>query len=130
MNQELGGREWTIDGSGELLIVDRPRGDALPTTVVNALYNLRDLPDNTDGGRGGPATDGKEKKHGRHDKKGGALAPRDVKESPSSSSRRLGCIARVFRGTNWADAKIGGKSAREVRDGKVLSNKLPRVLAK
>lgn len=43
--QELGGREWTIDGSGELLIVDRPQGDAMPKTVVSALFNFRDIQD-------------------------------------------------------------------------------------
>lgn len=41
--QELGGREWTIDGSGELIIVERPQGDAMPKTVVSALYNFRDI---------------------------------------------------------------------------------------
>eukprot|EP00752_Nemacystus_decipiens_P002394 g2259.t1 len=46
--EELGGREWTIDGSGELLIVERPRGDAMPKTVVSALYNFRDVKDNED----------------------------------------------------------------------------------
>lgn len=43
MYQKLGGREWTIDGSGELLVVDRPRGDTMPKTVVTALYNFRDV---------------------------------------------------------------------------------------
>lgn len=41
--QNLGGREWTIDGSGKLLVVDRPRGDAMPGTVVSASYAFRDV---------------------------------------------------------------------------------------
>ena len=44
--KELGGREWMIDGSGEFIVVDRPRGDAMPKTVVSALYNFRDVQDN------------------------------------------------------------------------------------
>lgn len=41
--QDLGGREWTVDGSGELLILNPPSGDALPGTVVNTSYAFRDL---------------------------------------------------------------------------------------
>lgn len=40
--QELGEQEWTIDNNGELLVVDRQRGDAMSKTVVTALYSVRD----------------------------------------------------------------------------------------
>ncbi|CAM9944805.1 unnamed protein product, partial [Scytosiphon promiscuus] len=40
--KDLGGREWTLDASGELLVVDRPQGDAMPKTIVSTLYNFRD----------------------------------------------------------------------------------------
>ncbi|CBN74549.1 hypothetical protein Esi_0030_0041 [Ectocarpus siliculosus] len=51
--KDLGGREWTIDGAGELLIVDRVQGDAMPKTVVSALYNFRDVRDKLAGGENG-----------------------------------------------------------------------------
>ncbi|CAM9196559.1 unnamed protein product [Ectocarpus sp. 12 AP-2014] len=51
--KDLGGREWTIDGAGELLIVDRVQGDTMPKTVVSALYNFRDVQDKLTGGENG-----------------------------------------------------------------------------
>ncbi|CAM9372894.1 unnamed protein product [Ectocarpus fasciculatus] len=51
--KDLGGREWTIDGCGELLIVDKLQGDAMPKTVVSALYNFRDVQDKLAGGENG-----------------------------------------------------------------------------
>lgn len=57
--QDLGGREWTIDAAGELLVLDRPQGDTLPGTLVSASYAFRDVVDDCAttevGGAGGDA---------------------------------------------------------------------------
>lgn len=106
--QELGGREWTVDNNGELLVVDRQRGDTMTKTVVTALYSVRDVvPGDPAGGsdeaRGGGGNGGGEEQApawGRGTKK-----RQNSSSSSSSSLRRLsasqrlvvGCVNRVYR---------------------------------
>eukprot|EP00903_Cladosiphon_okamuranus_P014952 g13840.t1 len=109
--EELGGREWTTDGSGALLLVDRPKGDAMPKTVVSALYNFRDVKDKEDGaaedtqnqagGDGGRDGDGA---RGRRKRSSGSAGTSTSENNQSGSAmRRPGAGVSVSDGNSFKE---------------------------
>ncbi|CAM9474718.1 unnamed protein product, partial [Hapterophycus canaliculatus] len=90
--KDLGGREWTLDASGELLIVDRPQGDTMPKTVVSTLYTFRDIQQRGGGGdeetpgrvSGGAGGKGGGKRRGGG---GGGGKRKSISSSASASSK-------------------------------------------
>lgn len=89
--QALGGREWTIDDAGELLVVERPKGDTMPKTTVSAMFNFRDAALNRDVSSASDCTAGGQPGvsnvlGGSNARSSDSLAREE--EIPSSASRR------------------------------------------
>lgn len=92
MDQDFSGREWTVDESGELLLVKRPRGDSMPGTVVSASFSVRDVHAHTDGAGGHPARGlGAEDDENM---RAGTSGTEDVGLSSSAGRRRSSAVSR------------------------------------
>lgn len=133
-----------MDGSGRLLAVHRPRGDAMPKTVVSALFNFHDVTTPAGDGRDGDGVLGmigtaRASGGGGGGRRGGKRCSSSscsgseewVHSSSASSSRRyvgqvyvyeIGCWLEVStevigRESFWCAWEGGRQGHGEVREG-------------